>query len=132
MCRAVHLYLSGHLLIIETKDKFGGMEFIRSEILSLHNVETVVKGNSKSSTMTDTTFDTFKEMLIDEMIVEDGILGRNFAKRSIHIENQLIITYSTSTQISRTLKLYSIKAKQMILALKYVIYFYFFYHHNLY
>ncbi len=114
------MYLSGQLLIIETVDKFSGMEFNRTEILSLQNIRSVRKGAKSSfSGMSDFAFDAFKEMIVDDMMMfDDSLIGRNFAKKSVDVDNLLVITYSTTAQTVRTLKVYSLKSHQLLSAIR--------------
>lgn len=90
--------LNDKYLILESSNKFGGVEYKRTDILSLLHIENISGGALKESVSTK----------------------REYSKnKSINVpENTIVITYIIA-QAARTLKLVCAHAKQFVTALRY-------------
>ena len=94
--------LNDKYLILESSNKFGGVEYKRTDILSLLHIENISGGALKESASTKRDYSKSKNINVPE--------------------NTIVITYIIA-QVARTLKLVCAHAKQFVTALRYCDYF---------
>jgi hypothetical protein len=110
----VTIFISGSLLLVQTADKFGGMEYKRSDILSLHLVDnisagTFVKAGKKQG---NTPADMKRKFAIQSS-------SRNNPEA---FDQSVVLTY-TASQSTRTLKLLCSHSAHLVSALRYALIF---------
>jgi hypothetical protein len=95
--REVTLLISGALLIVQTNDKFGGLEYKRSDILSLLLIDNISAGYLDTRSAPGKRFGSQAEVLKRKFIRNSNRTGEEF-------DQHIIITY-TASQSTRSLKL---------------------------
>jgi hypothetical protein len=106
--REVTLAICGSLLIVQTNDKFGGLEYKRSDILSLLLIDNIATG-------------TIDPRSLKRFGAQAEVLKRKFTRNSNRtgeeFDQHVIITY-TASQSTRSLKLQCNQSANFLQALR--------------
>lgn len=112
--REVTISISGALLLVQTLDKFGGIEYKRSDILSLHLVDNISVGSTSSSKTGRKQSNTQSEALKRKFAMQSSSRGSEVYDQSI------VITY-TASQSTRALKLSCSHSAHFLSTLRYAL-----------